>query len=96
MTSEGRKPKLMAEFISNVDPDDAAEVCERIDPETTLFILVSKSGTTQETLTNREIVLKIASEKSPSADLSKHMIAVTSETSPLASSDDFLDSFLYR
>ena len=93
MSSEGRKPKLRAEFISNVDPDDAAEVCEKIDPETTLFILVSKSGTTQETLTNREIVLKIASEKSPSADLSKHMIAVTSETSPLASSDDFLDSF---
>ena len=93
MSSEGRKPFLKGEFISNVDPDDAAEVCERIDPETTLFVLVSKSGTTQETLANREIVLKIAAKKSPSADLSQHMIAVTSETSPLAKSDDFLDSF---
>ena len=96
MSSEGRKPLLKGEFISNVDPDDAADVCERIDPETTLFVLVSKSGTTQETLTNREIVLKTASEKSPEADLSKHMIAVTSETSPLAGSDDFLDSFFHR
>ncbi len=93
MSSEGRKPLLKGEFISNVDPDDAAEVCKRIDPETTLFVLVSKSGTTQETLTNRDIVLRIAAEKTPEADLSRHMIAVTSETSPLAKSDDFLDSF---
>lgn len=93
MSSEGRTPFLKGEFISNVDPDDAAEVCSKIDPETSLFILVSKSGTTQETLTNREIVLKTASERAPGADLSKHMIAVTSETSPLAESDDFLDSF---
>ena len=93
MSSEGRTPFLKGEFISNVDPDDAAEVCSKIDPETSLFILVSKSGTTQETLTNREIVLKTASERAPEADLSKHMIAVTSETSPLAESDDFLDSF---
>ncbi len=93
MSSEGRKPLLRGEFISNVDPDDAADVCSRIDPETTLFILVSKSGTTQETLTNRELVMNIAGKKSDKADLSKHMIAVTSETSPLAGSPDYLDSF---
>ena len=81
-------------FISNVDPDDATAVAASIDPETTLFILVSKSGTTQETLTNQAFVLDIIAKTGP-ANLvpAKHMIAVTSATSPLASSDEFLDSF---
>jgi glucose-6-phosphate isomerase len=85
-------PKLKAEFISNVDPDDAAAVLNRINPLTTLFILVSKSGTTQETLTNEALVV----EKLQQAGVSqpkKHMICVTSETSPLAKSQDYLDSF---
>ena len=50
--------QLRGEFISNVDPDDAAAVIKRLDFETTLFVLVSKSGTTQETLTNRDLVLE--------------------------------------
>ncbi|MBR7179669.1 MAG: glucose-6-phosphate isomerase, partial [Oscillospiraceae bacterium] len=41
--------KMKAEFISNVDPDDAAAVLSRIDASRSLFILVSKSGTTLET-----------------------------------------------
>ncbi|MGM0416563.1 MAG: glucose-6-phosphate isomerase, partial [Thermodesulfobacteriota bacterium] len=48
--------KMGAEFISNVDPDDAAAVLARLDLSRTLFILVSKSGTTQETLTNAALV----------------------------------------
>jgi len=44
--------KMEAKFISNVDPDDAAAVLNSIDVEHSLFVLVSKSGTTLETLTN--------------------------------------------
>jgi glucose-6-phosphate isomerase len=42
------KQKLAAKFISNVDPDDAASVLNSVDLAQTLFILVSKSGTTQD------------------------------------------------
>ena len=52
-------PKMKAYFVSNVDPDDAADVISLINPETTLFILVSKSGTTQETLANRDLILSL-------------------------------------
>ena len=44
--------KMKAAFISNVDPDDAAGVLSNLDLAHSLFILVSKSGTTLETLTN--------------------------------------------
>ena len=83
--------KMKAEFISNVDPDDAAAVLSRIDLAHSLFVLVSKSGTTLETLTNESFV-KDALAKA-GLDASKHMIAVTSETSPLAKSDDYLAAF---
>ncbi len=83
--------KLEAKFISNVDPDDAAAVLDGIDVAHSLFILVSKSGTTLETLTNESFV-KDALKKA-GLDASKHMIAVTSRTSPLAGNSDYLDAF---
>ena len=83
--------KMNAEFISNVDPDDASAVLADIDVEHSIFVLVSKSGTTLETLTNESFV-KDALAKA-GLDASKHMIAVTSETSPLAKSDDYLEAF---
>ena len=83
--------KMKAEFISNVDPDDAAGVLSRIDVAHSLFVLVSKSGTTLETLTNESFV-KDALVKA-GLDPAKHMIAVTSETSPLAKSADYLAAF---
>lgn len=86
-------PRLDARFISNVDPDDAAEVLSGIDFETTLFILVSKSGTTQETLTNEQFVAELASRRAPGLDIRRHTVAVTSETSPLASGSGYRDSF---
>jgi Glucose-6-phosphate isomerase len=84
---------LEAKFISNVDPDDAADIIGTIDFETTLFILVSKSGTTQETLTNRDLVLD-ALKKAPIKGFNpdKHIVAVTSKTSPLAKNDAILAS----
>ncbi len=83
--------KMEAKFISNVDPDDAAAVLNAIDVEHSLFVLVSKSGTTLETLTNESFVKDAL--KSAGLDPSRHMIAVTSETSPLAKSDDYLAAF---
>ncbi len=83
--------KMEARFISNVDPDDAAAVLGSIDVAHSLFILVSKSGTTLETLTNESFV-KDALKKA-GLDASKHMVAVTSQTSPLAGNDDYLTAF---
>ena len=85
------KFKMEAKFISNVDPDDAAAVLNSIDVAHSIFVLVSKSGTTLETLTNESFVKDAL--KNAGLDASKHMIAVTSETSPLAKSDDYLAAF---
>lgn len=83
--------KMEANFISNVDPDDAASVCKKLDISKTIFILVSKSGTTLETLTNESFVKEFI--KKAGCDASKHMIAVTSETSPLAHNSDYMAAF---
>ena len=83
--------KMEAKFISNVDPDDAAAVLNSIDVAHSIFVLVSKSGTTLETLTNESFVKDALSKAG--LDPSKHMIAVTSETSPLAKSSDYLAAF---
>ncbi len=83
--------KMAARFISNVDPDDAASVLKDIDVSRSLFVLVSKSGTTLETLTNEAFVKNAL--KNAGLDPAKHMVAVTSETSPLAKSSDYLAAF---
>ena len=83
--------RMEARFISNVDPDDAAAVLKSVDIPHSLFIVVSKSGTTLETLTNETFVRNAL--KAAGVDPSKHMLAVTSETSPLASSTDYLAAF---
>ena len=89
---EGKKT-FRAEFISNVDPDDASKIVSTLPLEETLFVLVSKSGTTQETLTN-ELFIKNKLKKA-GLDPAKHMVAVTSETSPLAHNPGYLDSFYF-
>ncbi len=83
--------KMNAKFISNVDPDDGAGVLSEVDLAKTIFILVSKSGTTQETLANELFVKDIL--KKAGLDASKQMLAVTSKQSPLANNPDYLDSF---
>lgn len=85
------KKYMRAAFISNVDPDDGSQVLAGLNLESTLFVLVSKSGVTQETLAN-ELFVK-AKLRSAGLDPTKHMVAVTSETSPLAHNTDYLDSF---
>ena len=83
--------KLNAKFISNVDPDDGAAVISTVDLAHTLFVLVSKSGTTQETLANELFVKDFI--KKAGLNPANHMIAVTSETSPLANNPEYLASF---
>ncbi len=93
--AKGTKTKMLeGKFISNVDPDDAAKTISELNLETTLFVLVSKSGTTQETLTNRDLVLDVL-KSSPIEGFvaSKHMVAVTSNTSPLSQDKSLLASF---
>ncbi len=91
---QSQTPKMKAYFVSNVDPDDAADVISLINPETTLFILVSKSGTTQETLANRDLIIaRMKAAGVPGYNPSAHIVAVTSKTSPLAESSGVLDSF---
>ena len=82
---------MEARFISNVDPDDASAVLYDLDVAHSIFILVSKSGTTLETLTNESFVKDAL--KNAGLNPAKHMIAVTSETSPLAKSSDYLAAF---
>ena len=83
--------RMKAQFISNVDPDDAAAVLDAVDLSRSLFILVSKSGTTLETLTNEAFVKEALLRAGLNPAM--HMTAVTSETSPLAHSSEYLDAF---
>lgn len=63
-------------FISNIDYEQIASLQKKIDPETTLFIISSKSFSTIETLTNAE-TLKLWMLKIGCTDVSKHFIAVS-------------------
>lgn len=78
-------------FLSNVDPDDGARIFRSVDLEKTLVVVVSKSGTTLETLTNEEF----AREKFVKAGLSPkdHFLAVTGKDSPMDDPQKYLESF---
>ncbi len=78
-------------FISNVDPDDAAAVLSKIDLAKTLVNVVSKSGTTLETLANESLVREALREKG--LDPSRHCLAVTGEGSPMDNPGNYLKSF---
>lgn len=80
-----------AKFIANVDPDDAAAVLSDVDLETTLINIVSKSGSTLETLTNQTLVEHALHEKG--LDPTRHCVAVTGEGSPLDNPERYLRSF---
>jgi glucose-6-phosphate isomerase len=73
-----RHPEMKAHFISNIDGAHTEEVLEQLDPETTLFIVSSKTFTTQETITNantaRQWFLAAAAEPQ---HIAKHFVAVS-------------------
>ena len=71
------KNHLTTHFVSNVDGDHVNEVIKKLNPETTLFVIVSKTFTTQETLSNAN-TLKAWFLKSASEDaIAKHFVAVS-------------------
>ena len=75
------QPGLRSHFVSNVDSNDLAEVLKTLNPETTLFLIASKTFTTQETMTNaqsaRAWFLTTAKED---AAVAKHFAALSTNT----------------
>ncbi|MGM8362277.1 glucose-6-phosphate isomerase [Flavobacterium sp. ARAG 55.4] len=71
------KNNLNVHFVSNVDGDHVNEIIKKLDPETTLFVIVSKTFTTQETLTNSETIRKWFLKSASQQDVAKHFVAVS-------------------
>ncbi len=71
------KNHLNTHFVSNIDGDHTQEILKKLNPETTLFIIVSKTFTTQETLTNATTIKKWFLQTAKESDISKHFVAVS-------------------
>jgi glucose-6-phosphate isomerase len=71
-------PSLKAHFVSNVDGTQIVETLKPLDPETTLFIIASKTFTTQETLTNAQTAKDwfLATARDPAA-VARHFVALS-------------------
>jgi len=84
-------PGRKVHFLANVDPDDGSAIFREVDLSKTVFVVVSKSGSTLETLTNETF----ARDKLQKAGLNPkdHMIAVTGKGSPLDDPSKYLASF---
>lgn len=72
------KNHLNVHFVSNIDGDHVNEIIKKLNPETTLFVIVSKTFTTQETLTNSETIRKWFLKTAIQEDVAKHFVAVSS------------------
>ena len=88
MITEALRPyknHLQMHFVSNVDGTHIAETLKKIDPETTLFLVASKTFTTQETMTNaltaRDWFINIAGDK---AHVAKHFAALSTNGKAVA------------
>lgn len=78
-------PDIQVHFISNVDGTDAAEVLRKLDPETTLFIIASKTFTTKETIANAHTARSWFLESArDDAHVSKHFVALSTNTEAVA------------
>ena len=87
------KNHLKVHFMSNVDPDHSAEVLKGLNPETTLFLVVSKSFGTQETLMNAQTVRRWFVEQASEEAIPLHFAAVSTnltQTSTFGISDDMV------
>jgi len=71
------KNHLKLHFVSNVDGDHVQEVIKKLNPETTLFVIVSKTFTTQETLSNAQTIRAWFLKAATQADVAKHFVAVS-------------------
>ena len=72
---------LNIHFIANIDGDHVAEVLKKLNPETTIFIVVSKSFATQETIVNASLAREWFLEKGNIAAIKKHFVAVSANES---------------
>jgi len=75
--AEYRLPGVGVHFISNIDGVDLAHVLRRVDPETTLFVICSKSFTTLETLTNARAVREWLYDHGGDAAIAAQCVAVS-------------------
>lgn len=74
------KTRLNVHFVSNVDGNHIAETLKNLNPETTLFIVASKTFTTQETMTNAESAKDWFLKKGAQEDVAKHFVALSTNT----------------
>ena len=80
MVTEALKPyktRLNVHFVSNVDGTHIAETLKKLDPETTMFLVASKTFTTQETMTNAESARSWFLKSAKKTDVAKHFIALS-------------------
>lgn len=80
------KNQLNTHFVSNIDGDHVSEVIKNLNPETTLFVIVSKTFTTQETISNAETIKNWFLKSATIFDIPKHFVAVSTNLSAV---DDF-------
>ena len=78
------KNQFKTYFVSNVDGDHVHEILKELDPETTLFVVVSKTFTTQETLSNATTIKKWFLKHGTQQDIAKHFAAVSTNTEKIA------------
>ncbi len=92
------KPGLRVHFVSNVDSTDLVETLKTVNPETVLFLVASKTFTTQETMTNAHSARAwflasakdeaatpaLATERSAGASVAKHFAAMSTNTAAVA------------
>ena len=71
------KNHLNVQFVSNVEGDHVREVMKTLDPETTLFVIVSKTFTTQETLSNANTLREWFLTHAPETAIAQHFVAVS-------------------
>ena len=71
------KNHLNVHFVSNVDGDHINEVLKKLNPETTLFVIVSKTFTTQETLSNATTIKEWFLQHAKQEDIAKQFVAVS-------------------
>lgn len=78
------KKDLNVHFVSNIDGFHLDSILSHCNPETTLFVVVSKTFTTQETMTNAESAKKWFLSKGSTSDIEKHFVAISTNDKEVA------------
>lgn len=85
------KPGRKVHFISNIDPDEAAMVLSRVQLDKTLVLIISKSGTTLETITNEAFVRSYYVNAGLNPE--SYFVSITGEGSPMDDKSKYLECF---